>query len=170
MTDPAAFDALVGLGTNIGDKAANITRAIALLTANDEIRLVRQSRLYRSKPWGVTNQDWFANAVVAIATPLSPHDLLHRCQQIENKMGRMRDVRWGPRIIDVDVLTYRDQMIDTLDLKIPHPLIAERAFVVLPIADIEPNIVINGQSLAAMRTALGAAIEDAWPIENEREK
>jgi 2-amino-4-hydroxy-6-hydroxymethyldihydropteridine diphosphokinase len=170
MTEPAGFDALIGLGTNIGDKAANIAQAIALLAADDDVRLVAKSRLYRSEPWGVVDQDWFVNAVVSVATTLSPHDLLKRCQSVENRMGRIRDKRWGPRVIDVDVLTYRNQTIDTPDLKVPHPLIAERAFVVLPMGDVAPDIVIDKRSLTQMRDMLGGAINDVKPMTDAQQK
>lgn len=156
------FDATIGLGSNIGDKAANIDRAIEMLTRGGDVRLVAKSRKYRSAPWGVTDQDWFINAAISIATELTAHALLHRCQQVENEMGRVRKERWGPRLIDVDVLTYRDQTIDTLDLKVPHPLIAQRSFVLLPMRDVAPNASINGVPLDALIAALGNS--DTMPL------
>lgn len=146
--DAAPSDALVGLGSNIGDKAANIRQAIALLTERGDIRLVRASRFYRSPPWGVLEQDWFVNACIAVTTDLGPHELLARCLAVENEMKRVREVRWGPRIIDVDVLTYKDATLNDPDLVLPHPRITERAFVLLPLQDIAPGIVIAGHGLA----------------------
>jgi 2-amino-4-hydroxy-6-hydroxymethyldihydropteridine diphosphokinase len=142
-----AFDATIGLGSNIGDKAANIDTAITRLTAGGDVRLIAASRKYRSAPWGVQDQDWFVNACIAVATPLSARVLLERCQAIENEMGRVRRQKWGPRLIDVDILTYRDALIREPDLIVPHPLIAERAFVLLPLRDVAPDLKIGGKSL-----------------------
>lgn len=144
---PTAFDATIGLGSNIGDKAANIERAIALLTQDGGVRLVARSKLYRSAPWGVTDQDWFVNAVIAVATAQSPRALLERVQAVENEMGRVRRRHWGERIIDVDILTYRDLVIAEPDFVVPHPKIAERAFVLVPLHDVAPDIRIAGRSI-----------------------
>lgn len=160
--DGARFDATIGLGSNIGDKAANIDRAIALLTRDGAVRVVSESPKYRSAPWGVTNQDWFVNAAISVATELSPHALLRRCQDVENELGRVRDKRWGPRIIDVDVLTYRDETIDLPDLRVPHPLIAERSFVLLPLRDVAPNVRIKNRSLDDLIAVLGT--DDTIPL------
>lgn len=151
----APFDAAIGLGSNIGDKQANIARAIALLTKDGAIRLVRRSRDYRSAPWGVAEQDWFINAVITITTALSARELLAACLRVENEMGRVRRQKWGPRLIDVDVLTYRDQEIDEPDLKVPHPLIAKRAFVLVPLREVAPDVIIGGVGLDAMIAAIG---------------
>ena len=158
----APFDATIGLGSNIGDNAANIDTAIAMLTRDSDVRIVAQSRKYRSAPWGVLNQDWFVNAAISVATTLSPHALLHRCQQVENEMGRLRNQRWGPRLIDVDVLTYRDKIIDTAELKVPHPLITERSFVLLPLRDVAPDVRISGATLDQLIAALG--VDDTIPL------
>jgi 2-amino-4-hydroxy-6-hydroxymethyldihydropteridine diphosphokinase len=139
--------ATLGLGSNIGDKAGNIDRAIALLTTDKKIRVITRSRDFRSEPWGVLDQDWFINAAVRVATRLSPRDLLRKCQSVENDMGRVRQQKWGPRLIDVDILTYRDMVISEPDLTVPHPLIAQRAFVLLPLQDVAPDVHIDGQSL-----------------------
>lgn len=156
---PPAFDATIGLGSNIGDKAANIDKAIALLTkegpAGGSVRLVKASRKYRSSPWGVTDQDWFVNACISVATELSAHELLTRCQHVEIEMGRVRRQKWGPRLIDVDILTYRDSVIRETDLIVPHPLIAERSFVLIPLKDVAPETHINGKSLDDLIRALG---------------
>lgn len=154
--EPEKYDALIGLGSNIGDKAANIARAIALLTEKGDIRLVATSRLYRTAPWGVQDQDWFVNACIAVATDLPPRDLLARCLAVEETMKRMRKQRWGPRVIDVDVLTYRDVATDSPDLTLPHPRIAERAFVLVPLMEIAPHLRIAGHDLAHWLARLDA--------------
>lgn len=151
----APVDATIGLGSNIGDKAANIDRAIALLTEDGAISLVKASRKFRSAPWGVAEQDWFVNACIGVRTRLDAHALLKRCQQVEADMGRVRLLKWGPRVIDVDVLTYGAQRINDPDLIVPHPFIAERSFVLLPLKDVAPDIEIDGKSLDAMLAALG---------------
>ncbi|WP_045836457.1 2-amino-4-hydroxy-6-hydroxymethyldihydropteridine diphosphokinase [Hyphomicrobium sp. 99] len=144
------FNAILALGTNIGNRTENIEDAIRRLTADGSLRVVSRSKLYRSAPWGVTDQDWFVNACVAVQTELSPHALLKHCQAVENDMGRVRTRRWGPRIIDVDILTFRDLEIADPDLTVPHPLIAERAFVLVPLKDVAPELTLNGRTIEEM--------------------
>lgn len=163
-TTEGVFDATIGLGSNVGDRPAQIDEAIRRLTADGAIRLVARSRLYRSAPWGVTDQEWFANACITIRTNLSPRALLQRCQAVENDMGRVRTRRWGPRNIDVDILTYRDCEIRESDLIIPHPLIGERAFVLMPLKEVAPDIKIGGASLDALLSKLdGREVEPLGP-------
>lgn len=142
------FDAVLGLGSNIGDKVQNIRQAIELLTSEDDIRLVRASKIYRTEPWGDVEQDWFANACIAVATELPAEALLERCLGVENAMKRVRKERWGPRIIDVDVLIYRNEASMDPHLMLPHPRIMQRAFVLVPLADIAPGLVIGGKTVA----------------------
>ena len=163
-----AYDAVLGLGSNVGDRVANIHRAIALLIEPGDVRLVKSSRIYRTPPWGVTDQDWFANACVTVATPLTPRALLQRCQDVENKMHRVRAKKWGPRVIDVDILTYRDETVRETDLVVPHPLIAERAFVLIPLAEIAPDFAIRGRTIDEMIAAVDAVGVRA--INDSREK
>ncbi|MBS0267983.1 MAG: 2-amino-4-hydroxy-6-hydroxymethyldihydropteridine diphosphokinase [Proteobacteria bacterium] len=152
-----AFDAILGLGSNLGDRTHNIDEAIRLLTADGSICVVARSKLYRSAPWGVTDQDWFVNACVAVQTGLSPHALLKQCQAVENDMGRIRTRRWGPRIIDVDILTFRDLVIADPDLTVPHPLIAERAFVLVPLKDVAPELKLDGRTIDSMLEKLDSS-------------
>lgn len=158
-----AFDATLGLGSNIGDRVGNIEEAIERVTADGIVSVVARSRFYRTAPWGVTDQDWFVNACIAVRTKLSARELLHRCQAVENDMARVRTRRWGPRNIDVDVLTYRDVKLDEPDLIVPHPRIAERAFVLVPLKDIAPDLKIGGASLDEMLSKLDAS--DVQPLE-----
>ena len=123
--------AFLGLGTNLGDRLANLQRAVDLLAATSGIRVVRSSRVYETAPVGPPQPD-FLNAVIEVDTDLEPHDLLAAAAAVERALHRVRDVRWGPRTIDVDVLTYDDQMIDTPDLTVPHPRMHERGFVARP--------------------------------------
>jgi 2-amino-4-hydroxy-6-hydroxymethyldihydropteridine diphosphokinase len=152
-----AFDCIVALGSNLGDKAANIDRAIALLTAAGDVLLLARSRNYATEPWGKTDQDWFVNAAIAVATQIGPRELLVRCKDIERRMGRVATEKWGPRIIDLDLLIYRDREVNDADLVLPHPHIGARAFVLAPLMDIAPDLVIGGSSVRAMYEAIDAA-------------
>lgn len=140
-------DAFIALGSNIGDKTVNINHAITLLTGHDDIRLRARSSDYRTPPWGKTDQDWFVNACIGVATSLSPHELLRRCLETEVEMGRKRAEKWGPRLIDLDVLLHGDAVLSDAELILPHPHITARAFVLAPLADIAPNILIDGKSV-----------------------
>ncbi len=156
------FDAVLGLGSNIGDRVGNIEDAIARLTADGVVKLVARSRYYRTAPWGVTDQDWFVNACIAVKADVSARELLARCQAVENGMARVRTQRWGPRNIDVDILTFRDQKIVEPDLVVPHPRIAERAFVLVPLKDVAPDVRIDGASIDEMLSRLDAS--DVQPL------
>jgi 2-amino-4-hydroxy-6-hydroxymethyldihydropteridine diphosphokinase len=146
----------VALGSNLGDKAANIDRAIALLTERGDVRLLARSRNFATEPWGKTDQDWFVNAAIAVATELDPRQLLGRCKEIERAMGRVETEKWGPRIIDLDLLVYRDRDVNDPDLILPHPHIGARAFVLAPLMDIAPDLMIGGRSVRAMYGAIDA--------------
>ena len=149
-----AYDALIGFGSNVGDKAANVARAIELLGADGAVRVVAQSRLYRSAPWGILDQDWFVNGAVSVATSVTPHELLRRCLAVEDEVGRVRSVKWGPRLVDVDVLSYRGQTIDTVALKVPHPYIEQRSFVLAPLLDIAADEMVRGRTVRELATAM----------------
>ncbi|MCK7612405.1 2-amino-4-hydroxy-6-hydroxymethyldihydropteridine diphosphokinase [Roseibium sediminicola] len=129
----------LGLGSNLGDPEANLDAAVARLEETAGITLVARSSNYRTPPWGPVEQDDFINICVVIDTTLSPRELLRRCLEIENELGRVREVRWGPRVIDVDVLICGMATIAEPDLEIPHPRMGERAFVLIPLAEIWPD-------------------------------
>lgn len=152
-----AFDAIIALGSNMGDKTGNIDRAVALMTERGDARLVARSGNYATPPWGKTDQDWFVNAAMSVNTELSPHALLARCKDIEHEMGRVVIEHWGPRVIDLDVLVYRDTILNDPDLVLPHPHIGARAFVLAPLMDIAPDLVIGGRSVRAMYDAVDRA-------------
>jgi 2-amino-4-hydroxy-6-hydroxymethyldihydropteridine diphosphokinase len=140
-------EAYLGLGSNLGDKRAMLTEALARLDATPGIRVTARSRFYRTPPWGDTNQDWFLNAAAALDTTLSPADLLAACLQVERQLGRVRERKWGPRSIDIDVLAYGQEAVDDPDLVLPHPFVLQRAFVLKPLADIAPDLAIGGTSV-----------------------
>jgi 2-amino-4-hydroxy-6-hydroxymethyldihydropteridine diphosphokinase len=150
MTDThvaGRWDAIIALGSNVGDKAGNISHALRLLTDSRDIEIVERSRDFRTPPWGILKQDWFVNACVSVATRLPPRKLLVSCLAVEDELGRVRLEKWGPRIIDVDVLVYRDVVSTDPELTLPHPRITERAFVLAPLADIAPDLEIGGCSV-----------------------
>lgn len=130
--------AFIGVGCNIGDPAARCREAFCCLSQASGIRVLRQSSLYRTEPVGFEKQDWFINAVAEIRTVLTPHELLRATQAIEDKMGRIRGPRWGPRIIDLDILLYGQEVINDDDLGIPHPELHKRRFILEPLCEIAP--------------------------------
>lgn len=143
-----ATGAIVALGSNIGDKVENVERAVSLLIEDDAIELTARSRIYKTPPWGITDQDWFVNACIGVKTSHDPHALLARCLAVEESMGRKRAEKWGPRIIDLDVLVYGDVELSDADLTLPHPHITKRAFVLAPMADIAADLVLEGRTVA----------------------
>lgn len=146
MSGPSATDAYVALGSNLGDSRATFAGAIEALGALPGSRLTGRSRIYRTPPWGRTDQPDFLNAVVRLHTSLAPHVLLDALMAIERRFGRMRDgERWGPRTLDLDLLHMDGTALDDSRLTLPHPRVAERAFVLLPLADLAPDLVLPGQ-------------------------
>lgn len=129
--------AAIGIGSNLGDPPANVRRAFSALARAGTV--VATSRLYASKPWGKTDQPDFCNAVALLETGLSARDLLGELKELERELGRVPGERWGPRLIDLDILTYGDQKVDEEDLRIPHPRLYERAFALVPLAEVEPS-------------------------------
>jgi 2-amino-4-hydroxy-6-hydroxymethyldihydropteridine diphosphokinase len=141
--------AWLGLGGNIGDPVAAMAEALSRLAARPDCSVEAVSRLYRTPPWGKTDQDWFFNAAAALETTLSPHALLDLCLEIERAMKRIRVERWGPRTLDIDILAYDDLVVSDDRLALPHPRMRDRAFVLMPLADIAPELVIEGRAVTA---------------------
>jgi 2-amino-4-hydroxy-6-hydroxymethyldihydropteridine diphosphokinase len=131
--------AYIGLGSNIGDKKANCLKAAELLAEAGQV--IRISSLYYTEPIGFNEQEDFINAVAAVDTILSPRDLLRLCLSIEERLGRKRTVRWGPRAVDLDILLMGEVVLEQSDLVIPHPLMMARKFVLVPLAEIAPDVV-----------------------------
>ena len=139
------YPAYVGIGSNLQGPARQIEDATGLLAEIPRTRLVAVSSNYRSAPFGGVEQPDFVNAVAAVLTRLAPLEFLAALQHIENRQGRERDnTRWGPRVLDLDLLVYSNQTIDAPDLVVPHPGIGERNFVLLPLGEIAPELVIPG--------------------------
>lgn len=139
-------EALVALGGNIGDARATLDRAVAMLCDGEAVRLLARSSDYRTPPWGVSQQPPFINLCLAVATELAPHRLLARAQDVERSLGRDRahERRWGPRTVDIDLLAYDEVTLDDGDLILPHPRLFERAFVLVPLAEIAADRRIAG--------------------------
>lgn len=138
----------LGLGSNLGDRAHYLKEAISSL-ARSTINIVKISSIYETEPWGVMDQPLYWNQVLEIETTLEPLDLLHICQGIELQLGRERKVHWGSRTIDIDVLIYDNIVSETNELRLPHPFLEERAFVLAPLREIAPNLVLpSGRPIA----------------------
>lgn len=134
----------LSLGSNIGNRKLNLDRAVGLLKAR--VNLLKQSSYYETEPVGYKNQDWFLNIVLEGETDLRPEDLLDFTQGIENKMKRKKTIRFGPRIIDIDILLYGEAKLQTERLTIPHPRMTQRAFVMVPLYEIAPSLDIEGRT------------------------
>ena len=130
----------IGLGSNIGDRLANIRKAIELMN-KEGIEIIKGSSLYETEPVGYKAQGWFLNSVVKAKTELSPVRLWKRLEKIERSMGRKREIKWGPRIIDLDILFYGNRILNGKELKIPHSELHKRRFVLVPLEEIAPKLV-----------------------------
>lgn len=156
----AEVEAFVGLGANLGDPPAAIERAIVALDALPGTRVSARSRLYRTPAWGLADQPDFINAVARVSTRLVPQALLEALLGVERQAGRTRGdgPQWGPRVLDLDLLLYGDAELDLPGLRVPHPRLHERAFALVPLAEIAPDARIPGHGVAA---GLVAAMEPA---------
>jgi 2-amino-4-hydroxy-6-hydroxymethyldihydropteridine diphosphokinase len=158
--------AFVGIGSNLGDKIGHCEKAIAELVGTDSNRLLSRSSLYRTRPVGYLDQDWFVNGVFQMETHLDPFDLLRAMKGVESSMGRARTVRWGPRIVDLDLLFYDDAVIQTPEVEIPHPRLHERQFVLIPLAEIAPGLVhpVLGKTVRGLSALLpDQGVEPVFP-------
>lgn len=154
--------AYVGVGSNMGDPAARVRAAFAELAALPDTQLIATSRLYRTAPFGPVVQGDFINAVAGLLTQLSATELLTRLRGIENAAGRVREQRWGPRTLDLDLLVFGDARIDTAELVVPHPGIAERVFVLAPLHDVAPALEVPGLGRVEL---LRRRVDDAGILE-----
>ena len=147
---------VLALGGNVGDKVSSLRRALRAIAAEPEIELIAVSRLYRTAPWGKTDQDWFVNACALGRTSLKPEALLERMKALEVELGREPTERWGPRVIDIDLIAYDDIALKTDRLTLPHPELFNRAFVLAPLAEIAPDLVIAGVRVGDAAARLGS--------------
>ena len=148
----------IGLGSNLGDREANLRQALEHLAQTPETSVVRASSLYDTEPVGVEDQPHFLNAVAQLETQLTPRQLLWNLMLIERRLGRVRSQRWGPRTIDLDMLLYEDVVMDDEDLQLPHPEMTRRSFVLVPLVELEPLLLhpVTGETMLALLQRLGA--------------
>ncbi|NLF45702.1 MAG: 2-amino-4-hydroxy-6-hydroxymethyldihydropteridine diphosphokinase [Syntrophomonadaceae bacterium] len=130
----------LSLGSNMGAKVTNIKNAVEAIGAIEGIEVIKTSSLYATEPWGKKDQEGFINAAVEIVTSLTPGQLLERLQEIEIKMGRQPSEKWGPRIIDIDILLFGDEVLESRKLTVPHPHMRNRLFVLIPLEEINSAI------------------------------
>jgi 2-amino-4-hydroxy-6-hydroxymethyldihydropteridine diphosphokinase len=153
-------EALLALGGNVGDVRTTLDRAEAMLCEHGDVQIRARSSDYRTPPWGITDQPPFVNRCLAVETALAPLELLDRAQAVERALGRdrSREQRWGPRAADIDILAYDDIVFSDPRLTLPHPRLFERAFVLVPLAEIAPDLVTPGQLQAVRDQAVSQ-----WP-------
>lgn len=155
--DGAPVSAALGLGGNLGDRRGFIERALRALDERPGIHVTAVSALYETAPWGRTDQPRFLNAAARIATTVSPRALLEAAIAVERALGRERGERWGPRIIDIDILVYGDRAIEEPGLTVPHPRLTERPFALAPLADVMPETRLGGRPVGDWLAETGRA-------------
>lgn len=161
--------AFLGLGSNVGDREEYIEQAIFLMEKNPNVQVLKHSSNYETEPEGGGSQPPFLNAAIAIKTKLSPHKLLDLCQEIEATLGREREIEWGPRTIDIDILLYGDEIVSDDKLQVPHPLMHERLFVLKPLREIAGQVMhpILEKSIEALyderKAEMGEKYDDELP-------
>ncbi len=156
---------VLALGGNVGDKALSLRRALRAIASEPGVELTAVSRLYRTAPWGKTDQDWFVNACALGLTRLPPETLLERMKALEIELGRVSTERWGPRVIDIDLIAYGEISLKSEKLTLPHPELFNRAFVLAPLAEIAPDLVIAGVRVSDAAARLGAEAAEITPLD-----
>ena len=166
------YTCYLSLGANLGERGETLREALRSLTGLSGTHLVAVSPFYETAPWGKLDQPAFLNAAAAVETTLSPLELLKGCQHIEQQLGRVRHEHWGARTIDIDLLHIPDVMLDEPELKLPHPYLTQRAFVLQPLRDIAPDLVISGapvrdwcQSIGDQGVSPAAELANPWPLQ-----
>ncbi|MGT2832882.1 2-amino-4-hydroxy-6-hydroxymethyldihydropteridine diphosphokinase [Streptococcus halotolerans] len=154
----------LSLGSNMGDKLAYLNQAIQALSEIPQTQLVNVSSFYQTVAWGKTDQDDFVNAAVELETNLEALEVLRECQQIEKDLDRVRHEHWGPRTIDIDILLYGKETFNMPDLKVPHPYMTERAFVLVPLAELTENVMIPNTGQTVLEALSRLSHEDVVKI------
>ena len=160
--------AYIGLGGNIGDVPATMAAALSALDRDPKIELRAVSPVYLTPPWGIPDQDWYHNACAELSVTVDPAGLLEICLRVEQDLKRVRDKRWGPRTIDLDVLVYAEVKMEQPNLTLPHPRMHERIFVLRPLADLAPALEVNGSKVGDLAAELAdprlekLALEKDW--------
>ncbi|MDW6026461.1 2-amino-4-hydroxy-6-hydroxymethyldihydropteridine diphosphokinase [Mesorhizobium sp. BAC0120] len=148
MSGPSNERVFLGLGGNLGDPASAMAAALRILQDDESTQVIAVSSLYRTPPWGKTDQPDFINAAAELCTSHSPQDLLELCLDAEQALKRVRRERWGPRVIDIDILLFGERTVHEANLDIPHSRMLERAFVMVPLAEIAPGLSIGDRPLS----------------------
>ena len=151
MNEPRA--AYLSLGANLGNREETLRESVRRIGAAESVELTAVSSVYETEPWGKLDQPRFLNLAVAVETTLSPEALLALAQKIENELGRVRHERWGARTIDIDILCFEGVERNMPELTLPHPYMTERAFVLVPLAEIAPTLTVKGKTVEAWRQA-----------------
>ena len=174
-TASAPVRAALGLGGNLGEPIGQMASALQMLNTNASTSVIKVSRVYRTPPWGPVEQPSFMNCCALVDTWLAPDRLMQLCLDIERDLKRVRDLRWGPRLVDIDILTHGDLKTDDTFVTLPHPRMTERAFVLVPLAEIAPQLRVEGRSVgewlkAADRSGIDPASDDGnwWQAEGSR--
>lgn len=157
----------LSLGGNLGDPAKSMGAALRLLDSNAQTKLVAVSSLYRTPPWGKLDQPDFLNAAAELSTSLEPHALLDLCLETEKQLKRVREERWGPRLVDLDILVFGDRTIHDAGLDVPHPRMLERAFVLVPLSEIAPGFSVGGVSLSERLSQIDSSGIEKLPSGND---
>lgn len=149
--------AYISFGSNMGDKVESLRQAVSFLQQHPSIEVTKVSSIYDTDPVGYEDQDLFMNLVVEVKTSLGAESLLDACQEIEQQLKRVRLIRWGPRTMDLDIILYGDEIIETERLIVPHPRMHERAFVLVPLAEIAPNVIqpVENTSITELLAQVG---------------
>lgn len=157
--------AYLGLGANLGDRLTNLQAAVDALQREPGLRVAASSRVWETTPVGGPPQPDYLNAVIRVETDLSARDLLDAAHRVEARLGRVRRERWGARSIDIDILLFGDERIDEPDLVVPHPRLSQRAFVLLPLLELDPDPVLpDGRRLKDVRVVTGGVVPSASPL------
>jgi len=163
--DPVGTIAFLGLGSNLGDRLTNLQGAVDLLQVEPGLRVLTSSRVWETAPVGGPPQPDYLNAVIRVETDLSARDLLDVAHRVEERLGRVRKERWGARSIDIDVLLFDEETIDESDLVVPHPRLAQRAFVLLPLLELIADPVLpDGTRLRELRVNTDGVVPSASPL------
>ena len=158
--------AYISVGSNMGDRLQNCLRGIEALTEDGNSRILAQSRIYTTEPVDYKDQDWFINMMVKLETTDDPFELLDHIEEIQRAAGRMQDpIRFGPRILDLDIILYDDRIIETERLAVPHPRMHKRRFVLKPICDIDPGIIhpVLKQEMQILLKSVGEKKQKVYP-------